>query len=176
MTANAHDVGAPLDLRVEPLERVGRVDLRPVRPREGHEGEHVALGLVHQHPEPGELAAQLIGHRSPLRPGRIGRLLNEHRADNCRDRAPLRLGSVRRASRLSLMTSLTPRSPRPFRLLRNSVQNGSASECPTLSPSTSRRSSVLTPTHHFLGHQPLRSREYREMRSPGLAHGGDHLE
>ena len=32
---------------------------------------------------------------------------------------------------LSLMTSFTPRSPRRFRLRRNSVQNGSASEAPT---------------------------------------------
>ncbi len=33
---------------------------------------------------------------------------------------------------LSLMTSLTPRRPRRFRLRRNSVQNGSASRAPDL--------------------------------------------
>ena len=32
---------------------------------------------------------------------------------------------------LSLITSLTPRSPRRFRLRRNSIQNGSASLAPT---------------------------------------------
>ena len=37
---------------------------------------------------------------------------------------------------LSLMTSLTPRSPRRMRLRRNSVQNGSASLGPTFMPST----------------------------------------
>ena len=47
---------------------------------------------------------------------------------------------------LSLMTSLTPRRPLRFRLLRNSVQNGSASEAPTFRPSTSRWPSVFTPT------------------------------
>jgi hypothetical protein len=47
---------------------------------------------------------------------------------------------------LSLMTSFTPRRPRRFRLRRNSVQKGSASEVPTFSPSTSRWPSVFTPT------------------------------
>src|SRR2546427_8717933 len=47
---------------------------------------------------------------------------------------------------LSLITSFTPRRPRRFRLRRNSVQNGSASLAPTLSPSTSRWPSVFTPT------------------------------
>lgn len=44
---------------------------------------------------------------------------------------------------LSLMTSFTPRNPRLFRLRRNSVQKGSASEAPTFSPSTSRWPSVF---------------------------------
>jgi hypothetical protein len=43
---------------------------------------------------------------------------------------------------LSLMTSLTPREPRRFRLLRNSVQSGSASECPTYSTINGRKRST----------------------------------
>src|SRR5664279_1236084 len=52
-------------------------------------------GFVHQSSELGELAAQLIGHRSPLRSRRIGRLLHEHRADRRRDHAPLGLAGMR---------------------------------------------------------------------------------
>ncbi len=51
---------------------------------------------------------------------------------------------------LSLMTSLTPRIPRRFRLLKNSVQNGSASPVSAFNPSTSRWPSVFTPQP--LGH------------------------
>jgi hypothetical protein len=42
--------GAALDLAVEPFERVGGVQLRPVLRREGHVGEDVRLGLVHEWP------------------------------------------------------------------------------------------------------------------------------
>ena len=52
---DADDLGAALDLAVEALERVGRVQLGPVRRREGHVGEHVVLGLVHQGGELGTL-------------------------------------------------------------------------------------------------------------------------
>ena len=45
---DADDVGAPPDLAVDPLERVGRAQLRPVRLREGVEGEQVILGLLEQ--------------------------------------------------------------------------------------------------------------------------------
>ncbi len=55
-------LGSPLDFCVQPLQRVGAVDLRPMRLWEGHEGEHVVLGLVHQCPKLWELAAQLVGH------------------------------------------------------------------------------------------------------------------
>src|SRR5262249_42154696 len=47
---------------------------------------------------------------------------------------------------LSLITSLTPRSPRPVRERRNLVQNGSASDGPTSMPRTSRRPSAFAPT------------------------------
>jgi hypothetical protein len=48
------------------LERVGAMDLRPMRLGEPHEGEHLALGVVHQPGEFRELRTQLIGHGSPL--------------------------------------------------------------------------------------------------------------
>src|SRR4051812_1936711 len=43
------------------------------------------------------------------------------------------------------MTSFTPRKPRSASERRKAVQNGSASEGPVVTPSTSRRPSVLTP-------------------------------
>src|SRR5262245_19089515 len=49
-----------------------------------------------------------------------------------------------RPSWLSEITSLTPLSPRRVSERRNEVQNGSASDGPTSSPSNSRRPSVLT--------------------------------
>jgi hypothetical protein len=42
---DADDVGAPGDLAVEALKRIGRADLGPVLGREGVEREHVGLGL-----------------------------------------------------------------------------------------------------------------------------------
>lgn len=43
---DADDVAAPLDLLVEPFERVGAAELSPVRGREAHISEHVRLGVV----------------------------------------------------------------------------------------------------------------------------------
>ena len=45
---DADDVGAPADLAVDPLERVGGAQLRPVVGGEGVEGEQVLLGLFEQ--------------------------------------------------------------------------------------------------------------------------------
>ena len=42
------DVGAAADLAVDPLERVGRAQLRPVVGREGVEGEQVVFGLFQE--------------------------------------------------------------------------------------------------------------------------------
>ena len=43
---DANDVGAPADLLVEALERVGGAQLAPVRAREGVEGQEVGLGVL----------------------------------------------------------------------------------------------------------------------------------
>ena len=52
---NADDVGAALDLAVKALQRIGRVELAATLPREGHVGEQVGLGLVHEGGELGRL-------------------------------------------------------------------------------------------------------------------------
>src|SRR3712207_9438309 len=43
---DADDVGAPLDLLVQPLQRIGRPDLLPVADREGGEGQQVISGVA----------------------------------------------------------------------------------------------------------------------------------
>ena len=48
-----------------------RVDLHAMRLREAHEGEHVGFGIIHERGELGELRAQLIGDRAPLRDRRL---------------------------------------------------------------------------------------------------------
>jgi hypothetical protein len=45
---DADDIGAPLDLAVKALDRIGRVQLGAMLDREGHVGEHVGLGLVQE--------------------------------------------------------------------------------------------------------------------------------
>ena len=87
---DAHDVCSPLDLGVEPLQRVGAVDLGPVRTWEGHDGEHIVFGLVHASGQL-KLLAELVDHGPPLRLGRLWRVLHEDRADGGRDHALLRL-------------------------------------------------------------------------------------
>jgi hypothetical protein len=45
---DADDVGAAADLAIDPLERVGGAELRPVHGGEGVEGEQVFLGVFEQ--------------------------------------------------------------------------------------------------------------------------------
>ena len=45
---DADDFGATLDLAVEALDRVGAVQLGATLRREGHAGQDVGLGLVHE--------------------------------------------------------------------------------------------------------------------------------
>ena len=71
--------GSPLDLAIDAFERVGRVQLGPVRGREAHIGQHVGLGLIQEDREVGQFGAPLVGDAPPLRPrrhGRIGRRQN----------------------------------------------------------------------------------------------------
>jgi hypothetical protein len=70
-----------LNLTVEALERIDRVDFRSVILRESHEGEHVGFRLVHQRGELRHLGTQLIGHLAALLARRLGIVLREGRAD-----------------------------------------------------------------------------------------------
>jgi hypothetical protein len=54
------DVGAPGDLAVEALKRVGRADLRPVLSRERKEGQHVGLGILEQRGDLRQPALELL--------------------------------------------------------------------------------------------------------------------
>jgi len=93
---DAHDVGAPLDLSVQSLRRVGAENLQPVRLREVHVGQHFVLGAVHQTADLGELTAQLVGHHAPLFVRVPGRGLGEDGGHGCADHTPLRPADVRR--------------------------------------------------------------------------------
>ncbi len=78
---DADDVGATLHLLVQPFDRVGRMELRPMRLGKRHEGDDVDFGLVHHGRQFRDALAQLIGDLSPgLRcGGMVG--LHEHRPD-----------------------------------------------------------------------------------------------
>ena len=69
---DADSISASLDLSVEALDGVGRVQLCPVRGGEGHVGQYIGLGLVEQGGELGKLWSKLIGDFAPLLPGGLG--------------------------------------------------------------------------------------------------------
>lgn len=52
--------GAALDLAIEALDRVRRVDLHPVLLREGHIGQHVCLCLVHKSSDLWNIGSELV--------------------------------------------------------------------------------------------------------------------
>jgi hypothetical protein len=81
-------VGAPLDLTVEALERVDRVQLGAVGRRETHVGQHVGLALVHQDSELGQGRSELVGDLAPLELGRLGVVLDEGGGDEGGDHPP----------------------------------------------------------------------------------------
>jgi hypothetical protein len=84
---NAEHLGAPLDLAVEALQRVGGVKLGPVLLGEAHVGAHVVLGLVEQGREFGQLGADLVGDLAPLGLGGAGVVLGEAGGDEGSDDA-----------------------------------------------------------------------------------------
>jgi len=81
-------LGAALDLAVQALERIGGVQLRPVLGGEGHIGEYILLGLVHEGGELRDLGAKLVGDAAPLLAGGLSRLLGEGGGDEGGDDAP----------------------------------------------------------------------------------------
>src|ERR1700748_2173716 len=177
---DADDFGSPLDLAVETLDRIGGVQLRPMRGGEAHIGEHVGFGFVHQRRELPQLGAQLVGDPAPLRSRGRRSVLSEGGGDESRNNAPAALAGMgeRVAEKVnsaalptrvhdfgdpalmpswaSETTSLTPRRPRRLSLRRNSVQKVSASEGPMSMPKTSRRPSLFTPTATMTATETMR--------------------
>src|SRR4051812_26945479 len=66
------------------------------------------------------------------------------------------------------MTSFTPRKPRSASERRNAVQNGSASDAPVATPSTSRRPSVFTPTAIITATETIRDRVHPAALMGGM--------
>src|SRR6266550_9249596 len=91
---DADDLAAPLDLAIEPLERVGAVQLGAMLGREAHVGQHVCLGLIHQRRELGDARPGLVCDLAPLLSRRDGVVLGEGGADPGRDDAPLCLAGI----------------------------------------------------------------------------------
>ena len=125
---------------------------------EGHVGEDVLLRLVEQGGELGQLGADLVRDRAPLRPGGAGVVLGEGggmNADTTRRpllpawASALRMKCTRQRSQVarntrataalmpscvSEITSLTPARPRHFSWRSKSTQKVSASEAPMAKP------------------------------------------
>jgi predicted thioesterase len=78
---DADHLGPPLDLAVEALDRVGRVQLGPMLEREAHVGKYIGLGLVQKGCELWQLGAELVGDLPPLRPGGLGIVLRKRSGD-----------------------------------------------------------------------------------------------
>ena len=60
----ARDARASLDLGVEPLQRIGRLDLQAMRCGKGHVRQDVGLVLVHERTDLREALSELIGDRT----------------------------------------------------------------------------------------------------------------
>ena len=72
-----HLLASALDLAIQPLERIGRVDLGPVIFGEAHKREHVGFCLVHQGCQLGDLGSDLIGDLAPLATSGFGIFLGK---------------------------------------------------------------------------------------------------
>ena len=168
---DADHVGALPDPTIQPLKRIGRVQLCPVCCREVHVGQNVSLGLIYK-------GCELSRLRAPTGrpPAAIARVQRVHppgqRRSRQRPKRPVPLppgvsqqvalrvrpvvlpGCVQHADGGRLQSfmgvgyhQLDPRRrPRRVSLRRKSSQNVSASEQPISMPSTSRRPSLLTST------------------------------
>jgi len=81
---DADNISTPLDLAIEPLDRIVAVQLRAVLGWEGHVGQHILLGAVHQGSEFWHGRAQLIGDATPLGLCGLWSFLGESGGDECR--------------------------------------------------------------------------------------------
>ena len=137
---------------ISPLRRSSglvRVQLGAVLRREGHVGQHVGLGLVHEGGELGHLGPELVGDRCatarlaasasswakavamkaettrrPLLPAWASALRMKWTRQRCQVALSTLATAALMPSWASETTSLTPRRPRRVSLRRNSVQNG----------------------------------------------------
>ena len=82
------DVGAALDLGMEPFDRVCGVQFLAVLPGEAQVGEDVVLGFVHENCQLGDLGPELVGDLAPLGLRAVGVLLGEGGGDEGGDDAP----------------------------------------------------------------------------------------
>ncbi len=165
---DADDVGPSLHLLVQALQGVGAVQLDAVLAREGHVGEHVLLGLVHQRAELRPAAAELVGDVAPGLAGALAVGLDEGLADGGGDHgvlaarsigervagemnpAPLPGGADHPPDRgLQALVRVRDHQLHAFQaaahqVLEKLAQNGSASDGPMCRPTISRRPSVST--------------------------------
>ena len=91
---DAHHVGASLDLLVDALQWIGRVDLRAMLRGEAHESEHVGFRLIHELCQFFEPHPQAVGDLAPLSARRLDVLLDAGGADRGGDHFPLPFGGV----------------------------------------------------------------------------------
>ena len=96
---DADDAGSAFDLLVDPLQGVGRPDLRPVRPGEGGEGQHFGFRVVHQRPDLGEAGGELVADGVPGGRGGFRIRLGEDRAEHRSDHVLVRLRHQRQELR-----------------------------------------------------------------------------
>jgi hypothetical protein len=82
---DTHDIRAALDLAVQALDRVCAVQLGSMLVGEGHVGQHIVFGLIHDGRQLRHLWPDLVGDRAPLGAGGFGRVLSEGRGDEGRD-------------------------------------------------------------------------------------------
>lgn len=90
---DADQLGPPLGLAVEPLDRGGRVRLDTMLGREGHASDHIGLCLA-QGGELWQLGAELVGDVAPLRPDRLRIVLGKGGGDESGDDAPTALAGM----------------------------------------------------------------------------------
>jgi hypothetical protein len=137
------------------FDRIGGVQLGPMRGRKAHECEHIRLGLVHS---PGDFWAgrpQLVGDFAALQPGRFSVVLRKGGGDEGGDHAPAALACMGKRIAHEVNAAALPAGgqhlrhrcldalmsirvhqldalqPAPPQLAKDSAQNVSASEGPT---------------------------------------------
>jgi len=89
-----HDVGPAFYFGIEPLKRIGAMDLKSVRAREAGEREDVLFGSFHHLRQFRELLAQLVGDQAPLGTCRFRTVLHEDGIDHSEHRLALALVGI----------------------------------------------------------------------------------